>query len=195
MDQQHLSEVRGRSSSGTGTTGGDHRRHKSVNGHSPSPARFPNPVQVNNTPSSATGLGLGIEFTSAQYPSDLSFDPSNSFSSGQQAQTYPPQPTTVDVDASGAFDLNQDFTQQLKSEDNSYAGQPQESYSQQLLSSNFGDDFTIRLTGSNLLNAKKEEVFNKFGSTADQISRDFDEYELESEEAGPVFQLIARMAF
>jgi outer membrane receptor protein involved in Fe transport len=59
----------------------------------------------------------------------------------------------------------------------------------------FGDSFTLRLVGSNLLNAKKEEVFNKFGSTADQQSRDFDEYELESEEAGPVFQLIARMAF
>jgi len=59
----------------------------------------------------------------------------------------------------------------------------------------FGETFTVRLTGSNLLNAKKEEVFNKFASTADQRSRAFDEYELESEEAGPVFQLIARMAF
>ena len=58
-----------------------------------------------------------------------------------------------------------------------------------------GEKITVRLTGSNLLNAKKEETFNKFGSTADQKTRAFDEYELESEEAGPVFQLIARMAF
>ena len=29
----------------------------------------------------------------------------------------------------------------------------------------------------------------------EQIDRDFDEYELEAEEAGPVFQLIARYAF
>lgn len=58
-----------------------------------------------------------------------------------------------------------------------------------------GDKFTVRLVGSNLLNAKKKETFNKFASTADQKSRSFDEYELESEEAGPVFQLIARMAF
>ncbi|HQR88676.1 MAG TPA: TonB-dependent receptor, partial [Caulobacter sp.] len=63
------------------------------------------------------------------------------------------------------------------------------------LEKRFGEKFTVRLTGSNLLNAKKEEVFNKFNSTADQVSRDFDQYELESEEAGPVFQLIARMAF
>jgi outer membrane receptor protein involved in Fe transport len=63
------------------------------------------------------------------------------------------------------------------------------------LEKRFGDKFTIRAVGSNLLNAKKRETFNKFGSTADQMSRSFDEYELESEEAGPVFQLIARMAF
>jgi outer membrane receptor protein involved in Fe transport len=58
-----------------------------------------------------------------------------------------------------------------------------------------GEKLTVRLTGSNLLNAKKEESFNKFDSTADQRARAFAEYELESEEAGPVFQLIARMAF
>jgi hypothetical protein len=139
MDQ-HLSQVRGRSSSAT-STGGDNQRHKSVNGHSPSPARFPNPAAQDNNTTSATGLGFGIEFTSAQYTSDLSFDPSNSFSSGQQSRTYPPQPNLAD--ASGAFDLNQDFTQQLKSEDNSYGVQAQETYSQQLLSNNFGDDFTI----------------------------------------------------
>ena len=59
----------------------------------------------------------------------------------------------------------------------------------------FGDSFTIRAVGSNLLNAKKREVFNKFATIADQNDRDFDEYELEQEEAGPVFQVVARYAF
>lgn len=59
----------------------------------------------------------------------------------------------------------------------------------------FGERFTIRAVGSNLLNSSKDEVFNKFYTIADQASRSFDEYELESETAGPVFQVIARMAF
>ncbi|VVT07554.1 TonB-dependent receptor plug domain-containing protein [Erythrobacter sp. EC-HK427] len=59
----------------------------------------------------------------------------------------------------------------------------------------FGDNFTIRLVGSNLLDSTKDETFNKFDTVDDQITRSFDEYELESEEAGPVFQLIARFAF
>ena len=59
----------------------------------------------------------------------------------------------------------------------------------------FGNSFTIRAVGSNLLNGKKREVFNKFTTREDQIDRSFDEYELEAEEAGPVFQLIARYAF
>ena len=53
----------------------------------------------------------------------------------------------------------------------------------------------VRLTGSNLLNASKDEVFDKFGSIQDQIDRSYDEYELETEKAGPVYQLVARMAF
>ena len=59
----------------------------------------------------------------------------------------------------------------------------------------FGDSFTVRLVGSNLLDSTKDEEFNKFNTVDDQINRDFDEYELESEEAGPVVQLIARYAF
>ena len=59
----------------------------------------------------------------------------------------------------------------------------------------FGDSFTIRAVGSNLLDGKKREVFNKFDNLEDQMDRDFDEYELESERAGPVFQLVARYAF
>ncbi|MDO7834260.1 TonB-dependent receptor [Sphingobium sp. HBC34] len=59
----------------------------------------------------------------------------------------------------------------------------------------FGKKFTIRAVGSNLLNGAKREAFNKFDNLADQIDRKFDEYELESEKAGPVFQVMARMAF
>ncbi|HWQ87194.1 TonB-dependent receptor plug domain-containing protein [Brevundimonas sp.] len=53
----------------------------------------------------------------------------------------------------------------------------------------------IRLTGSNLLDSSKDEVFDKFGDQADQIARDYDEYELESESAGPVYQMVMRVAF
>lgn len=58
-----------------------------------------------------------------------------------------------------------------------------------------GSNFTIRAVGSNLLNGAKREVFNKFDNLEDQMDRNFDEYELESEKAGPVFQLMARYAF
>lgn len=58
-----------------------------------------------------------------------------------------------------------------------------------------GKSFTIRAVGSNLLNSSKDEAFNKFATTGDQIARNFDEYEVESEEAGPVFQIVARYAF
>lgn len=53
----------------------------------------------------------------------------------------------------------------------------------------------VRLTGSNLLDASKDEVFDKFDSVEDQIARDYDEYELETEKGGPVYQLVARVAF
>ncbi|PKB13433.1 outer membrane receptor for ferrienterochelin and colicin [Novosphingobium kunmingense] len=59
----------------------------------------------------------------------------------------------------------------------------------------FGKSFTIRGVGSNLLNASKDEAFNKFTTIPSQIARDFDEYELETETAGPVFQVVARFAF
>lgn len=59
----------------------------------------------------------------------------------------------------------------------------------------FGERVTVRLVGQNLLNASKDEVFNKFDNQADQLARDFDEYELETEDAGPVFQLVVRAAF
>ncbi|RZJ43907.1 MAG: TonB-dependent receptor, partial [Brevundimonas sp.] len=53
----------------------------------------------------------------------------------------------------------------------------------------------LRLTGSNLLDSSKDEVFDKFGDLDDQISRTYDEYELETESAGPVYQLVMRVAF
>ncbi|PKP94982.1 MAG: hypothetical protein CVT75_03475 [Alphaproteobacteria bacterium HGW-Alphaproteobacteria-14] len=59
----------------------------------------------------------------------------------------------------------------------------------------FGDSFTIRAVGSNLLDSTKDEDFNKFNTVQEQIDRDFDEFELESERAGPVFQIVARYAF
>jgi hypothetical protein len=46
-------------------------------------------------------------------------------------------------------------------------------------------------TQSDLLNASKDEVFKK----VDQMYRDLDEYELETEEACPVFQNMALQAF
>jgi iron complex outermembrane receptor protein len=58
-----------------------------------------------------------------------------------------------------------------------------------------GKSFTIRAVGSNLLDGKKREAFNKFDNLDDQLDRNFDEYEVESEKAGPVFQIIARYAF
>jgi outer membrane receptor protein involved in Fe transport len=59
----------------------------------------------------------------------------------------------------------------------------------------FGENFTLRIVGQNLLDGSKDEVFNKFDTIADQIARDFDEYEVETEKAGPVIQLIGRYAF
>ena len=57
------------------------------------------------------------------------------------------------------------------------------------------DNIVVRATGSNLLNASKDEIFDKFNTIDDQIGRDYDEYEIESEEAGPVYQLVMRVAF
>ncbi len=58
----------------------------------------------------------------------------------------------------------------------------------------FGEKLTVRLVGSNLLDSAKDETFNKFNTIEEQIDRDFDEYELESETAGPFYQLMVRVA-
>jgi outer membrane receptor protein involved in Fe transport len=59
----------------------------------------------------------------------------------------------------------------------------------------FGDSFAIRLSANNLLDATKDEFFDKFNTQADQIARDYDEFETEVEQAGPSYQLVARWAF
>ncbi len=59
----------------------------------------------------------------------------------------------------------------------------------------FGEHWTLRLTGSNLLDASKDEVFDKFVTIEDQLNRDYDEYELESETGGRVYQLVMRYEF
>ncbi len=59
----------------------------------------------------------------------------------------------------------------------------------------FSQVFAVRLTGSNLLDASKDEYFRKFDNESDQADRDYDEYEIESENSGPLVQLIARYSF
>jgi len=59
----------------------------------------------------------------------------------------------------------------------------------------FAENVVLRLTGTNLLNASKDEIFDKFDNVADQLARDYDEYELESESAGPVWQVTLRWTF
>ncbi len=63
------------------------------------------------------------------------------------------------------------------------------------LEKRFGKNFVLRLTGQNLLDSSKDEVFDKFESLQDQAAGNYDEYELETERAGPVFQIVARYAF
>ena len=59
----------------------------------------------------------------------------------------------------------------------------------------FGDRFTLRFTGSNLLDVEKTEYFHKFLNGGDQTDRIYDEYEIERETSGPVFQVVGRYAF
>ncbi|TWI01092.1 outer membrane receptor protein involved in Fe transport [Luteimonas cucumeris] len=59
----------------------------------------------------------------------------------------------------------------------------------------FGESWSVRLTGNNLLDAKKQETFHKFNTRLDQIERSYDEFELESEQSGRVYQLVVRYAF
>ncbi len=60
----------------------------------------------------------------------------------------------------------------------------------------FGDNFTVRFVGSNLLDSSKDEEFRKYALLANQVTGSIDdEFELETETAGPVYQLIGRYSF
>jgi outer membrane receptor protein involved in Fe transport len=59
----------------------------------------------------------------------------------------------------------------------------------------FGRKISVRLSANNLLDASKDEFFDKFDNQGDQEDRDYDEFELETEEAGPACQLVLRWAF
>ena len=59
----------------------------------------------------------------------------------------------------------------------------------------FGETLSLRLSAANLLDASKDEFFNKFDNLDDQLGRKYDEYELETEQAGPSYQLVMRWAF
>ena len=59
----------------------------------------------------------------------------------------------------------------------------------------FGNRVSVRLSAANLLDASKDEVFHKFDTLGDQTDRDYDEYELETEEAGPSYQMVMRWSF
>ncbi|MFT4256086.1 MAG: TonB-dependent receptor [Pseudoxanthomonas sp.] len=59
----------------------------------------------------------------------------------------------------------------------------------------FGDNLSVRLSAYNLLDAGKDEYYDKFNTLEDQLERDYDEYEHEHEEAGPAYQLVVRWAF
>ncbi len=59
----------------------------------------------------------------------------------------------------------------------------------------FGNAWAVRLTGINLLDQSKDEVFDKFTTIESQIDRDYDEYELETETGGRAVQLIVRYQF
>jgi outer membrane receptor protein involved in Fe transport len=65
----------------------------------------------------------------------------------------------------------------------------------------FGDRFVIRLSAQNLLDKEKRETFMKYdGDSIEEIldnraAGDLDEYELESERSGVLYQLTVRAAF
>lgn len=150
MDQQHP-QARGRSPSATAAGGG--QPHIIRDGHSPSPARFPNP---NEAGTSSIGLGLGIvdhstvpQFATSQPDYSNYNTNANSFLSNQHPSPQPfSQSSLADPSTVTAFDLNQGYTDALKPEDPSSFGvsapgtypQPQPA----LLSPDFGNsDFTI----------------------------------------------------
>jgi len=59
----------------------------------------------------------------------------------------------------------------------------------------FGERLSLRFTASNLLDASKDETYGVFQNDDHQRNRLYDEYELETETTGPVYQLVGRYAF
>ena len=65
----------------------------------------------------------------------------------------------------------------------------------------FGDRFVVRLSAQNLLDKEKRETFMKYdGDSIEEIldnraNGDLDEYELESERSGVLYQVTIRAAF
>jgi outer membrane receptor protein involved in Fe transport len=62
----------------------------------------------------------------------------------------------------------------------------------------FAERLVLRFTASNLLDATKDETFFKWETLEDQLSGEIgalDEFEMETESAGPVFQFVGRLAF
>jgi hypothetical protein len=59
----------------------------------------------------------------------------------------------------------------------------------------FGQHSALQLTGSNLDEASKDEIFDRFNTIDTQIGRDHEEYELEPETGGPIYPQVARYSF
>ena len=59
----------------------------------------------------------------------------------------------------------------------------------------FGEAWAVRLTGINLINQSKDEVFDKFDTFLDHLDRDHAEYETETETGGRAVQLIVRYQY
>jgi outer membrane receptor protein involved in Fe transport len=62
----------------------------------------------------------------------------------------------------------------------------------------FAERLVVRFTASNLLDATKDEIFFKWNTREDQLSglkSALDEFEVETESAGPVYQIVGRLAF
>lgn len=65
----------------------------------------------------------------------------------------------------------------------------------------FGESVVLRFSAQNLLNRKKDEIFRKYdGDSFDEIlenraNGDLDEFEIESEQSGRLFQVTLRAAF
>ena len=65
----------------------------------------------------------------------------------------------------------------------------------------FGKSFVLRLSAQNLLNRRKDEVFRKYdGDSFEEVlenraNGELDEFEIESERAGRLFQVTLRAAF